>query len=327
MYIYTNMENEILQDKKIGNKKVIDWKGHKLNSLDLADSFMRLGNSKSYRVSQCGNLLEFKKFEDDTLKLHLANFCKVRLCPMCAWRRSLKIFGQVSRVMDAMLLDYNYKFLFLTLTCKNVNADELSLQIDFLFKAFNLLTKRKKFKKSVKGWFRCLEVTYNCENDTFHPHFHCVLAVNSSYFDDKDYYIKQSDWCDLWRSCLNVDYTPIVDVRRFKDSDKGVGKEVAEVSKYAVKTTDFIIKRPNGKIIEDVTDYLVSTFDMVLANRRLIAFGGIFKELHKKLNLDDTEDGDLIHVGDDEELREDLNYIIIRYKWQIGAVGNNYYKY
>ena len=54
-----------------------------------------------------------------------------------------------------------------------------------------------------------------------------------------------------------------------------------------------------------------------MANRRLTAFGGILKEYHKKLNLDDAEDGDLVNT-DNEELREDLEYIIERYSWNIG---------
>lgn len=29
----------------------------------------------------------------------------------------------------------------------------------------------------------------------------------------------------------------------------------------------------------------------------MIAYGGLLKEIHKELNLDDAEDGDLIHVG------------------------------
>lgn len=323
--MYINISNEILQDKKDG-KKVIDWKGHKINSLAIADSFYRLGVKKAERVRDCGNFLEFKKFEDNTLKLHLANFCKVRLCPMCAWRRSLKIFAQVSKVMTAMTENYDYNFLFLTLTCKNVQADELSTQIDILFRAFSLLTKRKQFKKVVKGWFRCLEVTYNSDEDTFHPHFHCVLAVPPFFFTHKEYYITQKEWAELWQGCLKVDYIPIVDVRRFKESSRGVGREVAEVSKYAVKTSDLIIKRPDGQVYEKLTDYLVMTFDVALAYRRLIAFGGIFKELHKQLNLDDAEDGDLIHV-DDNDIRDDLKYIIVRYCWNVGAVGANYYKF
>ena len=82
----------ILTEEEFENKK---------KSLLLSESYKRLGlEKKSFRVSECGTFLEFKKFVDGSLKLNGANFCKVRLCPMCSWRRSLKIFSQVSEIMN-----------------------------------------------------------------------------------------------------------------------------------------------------------------------------------------------------------------------------------
>ena len=57
--------------------------------------------------------------------------------------------------------------------------------------------------------------------------------------------------------------------------------------------------------------------DNALHRKRLTAFGFKFKKIHKKLNLDDAEDGDLTNT-DNEELREDLTNIILRYQWNIG---------
>lgn len=45
--------------------------------------------------------------------------------------------------------------------------------------------------------------------------------------------------------------------------------------------------------------------------------GSTFTEIHKELNLDDSEDGDLTNT-DNEDLREDLTNIILRYQWNIG---------
>lgn len=312
-----NTKDKILQDKnKITNKKT-NWRSHKMDTQQLAESYKRLRNNKFYYVENCGTFLEFKRFDDGYLKLHRANFCKVRLCPMCSWRRSLKIFHQVSKIMNEIDLQKN-KFIFLTLTCKNVESEKLTETLDELLKAFNLLSKRKRFKKSVLGWFRCLEVTYNSDEDTFHPHIHCVLTVPAYYFKLSEYYISQDDWTKLWQSCLNIKYTPIVDVRKFRKSKRGIGKEVAEVSKYAVKTTDYL------KQDDETTDYLVSVFDKALTSRRLVAFGGIFKMLHKQFNLDDVENGDLINTS--ENLREDLGYMIVKYRWKIGTAGLNYYE-
>ena len=85
-----NQELEILSDKD-KNGKERPWRDNKLKTLELAESYKRLGMKKSYRVAECGTYLEYKRFfEDNSRKLHQANFCKVRLCPMCSWRRSRK---------------------------------------------------------------------------------------------------------------------------------------------------------------------------------------------------------------------------------------------
>ena len=237
---------------------------------------------------------------------------------MCSWRRSLKIFGQVSRVMDHVEENYNYKYIFLTLTVKNCYGEDLRDTLDLMTKAFNTMTRRKAFKQAVNGYFRSLEITYNKENGTYHPHFHMILAVNDSYFKDTRIYLTQNDWTELWKSCLKVDYTPIVDVRRIKENkEKDFGKVVAETAKYTVKPEDFLIRDEKGNIKENLTDEVVKTLDEALHRKRLTAFGFIFKEVHKELNLDDTEDGDLTNT-DNEDLREDLTNIILRYQWNIG---------
>lgn len=317
-----NKNNKVLKDIKNGKEQ--PWRPHKLTTLELAESFRRLGLKKSYRVAECGTFLEFKRYlENNDFKLNKANFCKARLCPMCSWRRSKKIFGQVSRVMDKVLEEKDYRFIFLTLTIKNVEGEELSETIDKLFHAYKLLMKRKKVKQSIKGWFRALEVTHNLDEasvsyDTYHPHFHIILMVNKSYFNKPEYYISQEKWTSLWKSCLKVDYTPLVDVRAFKSNTKlKTKKSIAETAKYTVKSDDYIIKNKSGEIDEELTDDSVWILDSALANRRLTAFGGKLKKIHRQLKLDDVENGDLVNT-DNDELRDDLDYVIERYNWNIG---------
>ena len=311
-----NPNFEILQDIK--NGKDNKWKERKESTLDLAASYKRIGSNKYYRVLDCSTFLEFRLTIVNDLKLTNANFCKVRLCPMCSWRRSLKIFGQVSKVMDHVEENYNYRYIFLTLTVKNCYGKELRDTLDLMTKAFNKMNQRKAFKQAIKGYFRSLEITYNKKDNTYHPHFHMILAVNKNYFTDDRIYLSQEKWTSLWKSCLKVDYTPIVDVRRIKtDDNKGFGKAVAETAKYTVKADDFLIRDEKGNIQENLTDEVVETLDYALHRKRLTSFGFIFKEIHKKLNLDNAEDGDLTNT-DNEELREDLTDVILKYQWNIG---------
>ena len=76
--------------------------------------------------------------------------------------------------------------------------------------------------------------------------------VRAYYFAND--YIKQDDWVKLWQESLQVDYTPVVDIRAVKpkkESDRnqeqpnlgdhaGLTHAVLEVAKYGTKPSDLI---------------------------------------------------------------------------------------
>lgn len=294
----------------------------------LASSYERIGfQNKANRVSDCGTFLEFvHEISSDGIisekgKLHNANFCKDRLCPLCSWRRSYKIFAQVSQIME--IIGSEYDFLFLTLTVPSVPSEILSETLSRMFKAWDLLCKRKAFKTSVNGFFRALEITRNNDRHSksfglYHPHFHCVLAVSRNYFKDK--YISRDEWLFLWQSCYKDESITQVDIRRARDkfSDEAetavnqLSSAVAEIAKYAVKSSDYIFADD-----ESLTDNIVRTLAEALRGRRLTAYGGCFKEAYEQLKLDDAEDGDLVHIND--KLNPTLACLIVRYGWSAGA--------
>lgn len=307
---------QVLVDYNRKTNKVSPWREKKKNSLLISESFQRLNELwKARFLESCGEVLSFVRLEDGSLKLKSAQFCKNRLCPMCAWRRSLKIFGQVSKIMD--YFGDSYRYLFLTLTIKNVHFDDLSNTIDEMMKGFKLLMQSKRVKKSVRGAFRGLEVTFNHYDGSFHPHFHIILAVDPDYFSNPRKYIAKDDFVSLWRRSMRLDYDPIIDIRKIKNS---VSKAVAEVAKYTVKDKDYVIESDPW-----LQDKLVQAFSVVLHGRRLISFTGVFREAHRFLNLDDALDGDLIHT-DGEDLRDDLQQTILIYRWNFG-LGNYYLNY
>lgn len=290
----------------------------------LANSYFRLQQGKkAKRVYDCGTLLEFAHQIDSNGqvaeygKLHKANFCKDRLCPMCSWRRSYKIFGQVSRIMS-VLQTGNYKFLMLTLTVPNCDGKDLSLTVDSLMKAFNRLTYHKPFKRAVQGYFRALEITRNKNNGTYHPHFHCVLVVPSNYAES-DLYIDHDKWLKMWRRATKDNSIVSLDIRLAKGKNSettacsdDLASAVAEIAKYSVKSSDYLIADN-----DDLTDEIVSTLSSALHHRRLVQFGGLFADIQKALKLDDAEDGDLVHIND--SIDPSLAYMIVRYGWSCGA--------
>ena len=313
--VYTTEDYEILVDRN-DQGKVRDWSGKKKRSLLMADHFESGGlDKKAERMHDCANTLVFKK-DNTRLRLFQTWFCKVRLCPMCNWRRSLKIAFQNKKVIEKANEAENLRWLFLTLTVRNVEAEDLKSTLEDMTKAFNRLFKYKQVQKSVKGYFRALEVTKNTNPDsdsfgTYHPHFHVLIAVKPAYFKG-GYYIKQSEWGNLWKKAAKLDYMPITHVTTVKPKKQLVdidgivqevhtsisdSKAVFEVSKYPVKDVDII------GIGDTVTEEAVETvlvLDNALSHKRLISYGGILKKIHAELNLDNAEDGDLIQVGEED---------------------------
>jgi len=213
------------------NGKEVAWKLKRLITLRLAQSYKILNNNKYESIVNCGGYLEFRRYEDSSMRLQTAYFCKTRLCPMCCWRRSRKVFANVKNIFES--IEDDYKFLFLTLTIQNVSGNDLDITINKLFISYKNMCLLKRFKSAVKGWVRCFELTYNWQTNEYHPHFHILLAVDINYFNSS-LYIEQDEWCSMWKSSLRVDYTPIVDIRVFTESEQGKGKEIAEVTKYTI---------------------------------------------------------------------------------------------
>lgn len=269
-----------------------NWRGRKVVSLKLAEVFDYLGYRDSLisRVRTCGDVLRFIQLPDDSLKLYQAYFCKNKLCPMCNWRRSMKYSAQVGRIIDeAVVREPKGRFLFLTLTLKNVRGVELDKTLKDLSKGFGYLMKYKKVAKNMLGFVRSIEVTYNEKDGTYHPHIHVLLFVKSSYFQGGQY-LSQEEWTNLWQKAMKLDYTPIVDIRAVKDTGKGIKGAALEVAKYPMKPMDISLDKAD--VVEDLYQ---GTY-----KKRQIGFGGIFKEIRKQLMLDDLENGDLVQTEQDK---------------------------
>ncbi|WP_285605199.1 protein rep, partial [Bacillus sp. YKCMOAS1] len=311
-----------------------DWRGKKVRTSLMAAHYEGLEKrtgapyygKKAEKVCDCAECLAFKRDrETDRLRLYQAYFCKVRLCPMCAWRRSLKISYHNKLIVEEANRQYKSAWIFLTLTVKNVEGDDLKQTISDMMKGFNRLMKYKKVDSAVRGYFRALEITKNHEENTYHPHFHVLIPVRKSYFTHN--YIKHSEWTSLWKRAMKLDYTPIVHVQRVKGK-KGIDAEaiekevreameeqkaILEISKYPVKDTD--VMRGN-EVTEENLD-TVYYLDDALSARRLIGYGGILKEIHKELNLTDAEDGDLIRIEEDDDEVANETFEVMAH-WHVG---------
>lgn len=314
---------EILNDTS-GTGRVRPWNKHKMSNQRLVQLFDMariidetiLTDSRMESLNNCANTVAFLQDAAGARKLKSANFCRVRVCPMCNWRRSMKLFAQVSEITDAILVEKKARFLFLTLTVRNVQGHELADTIDNINRAWTYITSNnrtfapaKEFKKNLLGYMKAEEITYNVKADTFHPHIHAILEVRPSYF--KNGYMKKTDWIELWKRALNVDYDPNIDIRTIKNS---TANAVAEVAKYPVKM-DGILKIKNK---HQASLALIQLYRAIFG-RRLVTFGGDFREYKRRLALDDIETGDLVHVKTDQTTFNPVAQVLFKYRADVGA--------
>lgn len=305
---YAKITTDGLVDRSARGKDR-DWDLKKLQNTYLSHVYSEIDDKKADRLKECAKFLIFAEKPDGSgKKLKKANFCRVRLCPICQWRRSLKIYNQIRQVLD-MAINDNYVFVFATFTVRNCLPGKLSDNLDKILKSFNLLTKYVDIGKAWRGYFRALEITHNVQHDTYHPHIHTLIAVRKSYFTGRDY-LSHARLTELWQRALKCDYTPIIDVRRVKGDTAGI---IAEIAKYAVKTSDYIY-------FDDwqLTVDTVRLLDVVLANRRFLGMGGVLKEYHAKLNLVDIEDdNNLVNIDEDKPNIDEEGRELI-YAWLSG---------
>lgn len=257
------------------------------------------------RVKDCNTFLFM--VGDQTMektRLHRSNNCENRFCPVCAWKKSRKNALKMSILMEYLKEEEDKEFLFLTLTAPNVTAEELGNEIKHYNQSFQRLMQRKAVKQAVKGYARKLEVTYdnqrfisknmyqsrtayydkrglkagdnNPNYDTYHPHFHVILAVNKSYFNKSNLYIKHGRWLELWQQSTKNPLITQVDIRRVKHTDNK--KEVSEIAKYSAKDSDYL---------QDET--IFDTFYKTLSGKRLIVYSGLFKDASKKYENKELE--------------------------------------
>lgn len=292
------------------------WRGKRRATELLALAYADVDTHKAQRLSSCATQLGFALCEGGCKRLVAANFCRVRLCPMCTWRRGLKVYAQARSVVEHI---HGYAYLFVTLTIRNVSGGELSAAIDGLFEAWDRFSRRKRIARAWCGGMRTAEITHNVDPrskdyDTYHPHLHVLVAVRRGYFSGRSY-ITQAEYTALWRAAARIDYDPIVHVERCKSTTAAA---LAECCKYSVKDADYIL--PDDW---DLTVDTVRILDAALHRRRLVSWFGIFSDVRRELALDDAEDGDLIAVGDDDVGADELGRVY--YAW-VGGYTQQYYR-
>ncbi len=273
----------------------------------LANAYDEVDPKTAERLRNCATKLIYTVDIEGKRLLKSANFCRVRLCPVCQWRRALKTYGQLSQIVAAIENERPRSYALLTLTIKNCLPSELKETLDFMSESFNRMMGYKRIKTTVKGWYRGQEITHNTIEGTFHPHYHVLLCLNKTYW--KKGYIKKEDWQAMWKRAIRADYDPQINIKRVKGDNPSV---IAECCKYMCKPGDYIIPQDWELSVDTVR--LLSE---VLHKRRFSAMSGEIAYWHKRLHLEDAETGDLVHVDTTEAIHDQVNQYEV-YCWRTG---------
>lgn len=92
-----------------------------------------------------------------------------RLCPHCAHRRAMVQAARVQKLMIGREDRLRYAVL------SEKNSDNLEEGIASLWNAWTRLRRSVQWKRKVKGAIVVLEVTYNRESRTWHPHLNVLM--------------------------------------------------------------------------------------------------------------------------------------------------------
>ena len=236
---------------------------------------------KAWQIENCANIVALQKIGNGERVVH-GNFCKQRLCAICAWRKSIKWVAQTKPVLNKInLTRQNPRYIFITITIKNIYANEVNEALNNLIKAWDRFCKLKDIKEAFDGMIRSTEITYNAYKKTYHPHIHALILCNEKYF--KETYISQKKLQKLWKQSAKLKYNPSVDIRAVTTENGIPEKATIETLKYAIKPTAY-------KIDPCVTQTLL----YALKNRKLISYTGIFSKIRKELKLEDIEESTLL---------------------------------
>lgn len=314
-----NLYSEALE-KTIGDLDSI-----KKLSVETAVSLIDFGNDTDWKergrkIYSCGDNVTLQG-----KKVIAADFCRIRLCPMCQRRKSLKTYSDFKKIL-ALLPDY--AFLHLVLTVPNVKADDLAETLDYMNSCSSRFFKIKEIDKAFKGVARVTEVSYNEKTDTFHPHFHNLVAVKKSYFTSRSY-LKYDTlrflWSSVWhyrRDNLKRLTDDKIKLSNLLDSSllqifitKADEGALPEIAKYAVKPLNFEGTRKHRAAV------LQALFE-ALHKRRLIQLYGVIAEAARKakvnINADETECVDSDTLENEFIVSYNYNHRLSRYEQKEG---------
>lgn len=220
------------------------------------------------KVARCHRSFRHWRCEFDHNWAEAENSCSVRVCPHCAYRRTLVLAGRMER-FTVNRAGLRYAVL------AERNCTDLSDGVALLWESWTSLRRSVRWKKHVRGCVVAMEVTYNAKEGTWHPHLN--VLIDGDYFPFEE---------------LNQAWVAATEGRGrttfIRAADQGT---VRELIKYVTKVADLLDDA-------DVLDEFLSAIE----RKRLVRTYGTFYGL----KVDDEElpqqDGDCPDCGPNQHV-------------------------
>lgn len=202
-----------------------------------------------------------------------AHYCNTRCCNICNRIRTGKMINGYLKQVELLSGVY-----LVTLTVPNCRGSELEGVIANMMKEITLIIRVLRERRGIRvNGIRKIEVTYNHQNDTYHPHIH--LLVDSGYTEIVD------EWLSRFTDA----------VRWAQDITKADTNSVKEMFKY---TTKIAVGKKYEKLskshkIEVYTHALDTIFRALRGRRVFQPFGNIRKvseEVNEELTAQEYTD-------------------------------------
>lgn len=205
-------------------------------------------SEKAFRISTCGNYMEFRKYMDagNTTKLQRANFCKNPLCPMCAWRAHVRSGVQLKRAIELLNPSYVYHVVLGVPNLDALCADDVRKLHE---RARSFITRKLGFDDYIIS----MEVAYS-DVTGWHPHVHAIVTTDKFIKQTKSVVHERAKAWAKWydNQAQAKQYTCYIK----GGSMKNLEQYVAEVTKYIFKPLE---ESATLEVIEALSDALHNT--------------------------------------------------------------------
>lgn len=217
----------------------------------------RSPEARRSRFGRCGadRWIMRSTAQPDTFKVVTAK-CHDRFCSPCTIDRQ----AVIRRNLQPRLPEGRYRFLTLTIRHQH---EPLRVLLNHLYASFRKLRQTAHWKDRTDGGVALLELTYNDDAHSWHPHLHCILA--GRYMD---VVLVRRSWLSITGDSDQVDLSEI----------HSKPKAIRYVCKYSTKAMPTNIFRDRSTLVELLDG---------LSSRRLVLTFGTWKNYRL---LEDPED-------------------------------------